>query len=180
MVHCLAQASGPGIARRRRHRIACRRRRDRLPSTARHSRARTGRHSGGGGERRQRQVQLRRDSRRRDRDLGHPLGPRESLNRRRARARDRRLRHALKRYALAARRSKDNTVQRRVGGLRPGTRYWYRLRKGRGRSELGTFVTAPRANQNATVEFGWTGDTDLIRRPARLPPSGTTAASSGR
>jgi alkaline phosphatase D len=38
-------------------------------------------------------------------------------------ARDRRLRHGLRRFALAARRSNDNTVQRRVRGLKPRTRY---------------------------------------------------------
>jgi alkaline phosphatase D len=85
-------------------------------------------------------------------------------------ARDRRLRQGLQRYALAARRVNDNTVQRRVGGLRPGTRYWYRFRKGRGRSTLGTFVTAPRASQNATVEFGWTGDTDFNAAPGQTTP----------
>ena len=85
-------------------------------------------------------------------------------------ARDRRLRHGLTRYALAARRANDNTVQRRVGGLRPGTRYWYRFRKGRGRSELGTFVTAPRPNRNATVEFAWTGDTDFNAAPGQTAP----------
>ena len=84
--------------------------------------------------------------------------------------RDRRLRHGLNRYALAARRSNDNTVQRKVRGLRPRTRYWYRFRKGRGRSELGTFVTAPGANQNATVEFGWTGDTDFNAAPGQTTP----------
>jgi phosphodiesterase/alkaline phosphatase D-like protein len=85
-------------------------------------------------------------------------------------ARDRVLRRGLKRYPLAARRSNDNTVRRRVGGLRPGTRYWYRFRKGRGRSELGTFMTAPRANRNATVEFGWTGDTDFNAAPGQTAP----------
>jgi alkaline phosphatase D len=55
----------------------------------------------------------------------------------------------------------DNTVQTKVGRLRPGTRYWYRFRgaHGRRRSAVGTFVTAPRPGRNATVEFGWTGDT---------------------
>jgi phosphodiesterase/alkaline phosphatase D-like protein len=85
-------------------------------------------------------------------------------------ARDPRLRQGLRRYALAARRSSDNTVQRRVGGLRPATRYWYRFRKGRGRSELGTFVTAPRPNQNARVEFAWTGDTDFNAAPGQTTP----------
>ena len=85
-------------------------------------------------------------------------------------ARDRPLRRGLRRFALAARRSSDNTVQRRVGDLRPATRYWYRFRKGRGRSELGTFVTAPRPNQNATVEFAWTGDTDFNAAPGETRP----------
>jgi len=85
-------------------------------------------------------------------------------------ARDRRLHHGLERYALAARRSNDNTVQRKVTGLRPGTRYWYRFRKGRGRSELGTFVTAPRANRNAPVKFAWTGDTDFNAAPGQTTP----------
>jgi alkaline phosphatase D len=85
-------------------------------------------------------------------------------------ARDRRLRRGLRRFALAARRSNDNTVQRRVRGLRPGRRYWYRFRKGRGKSELGTFVTAPRANQNKTVKFGWTGDTDFTAAPGQRRP----------
>jgi alkaline phosphatase D len=85
-------------------------------------------------------------------------------------ARDRRLRQDLKRYALAARRSNDNTVQRRVSGLRPGTRYWFRFRKGRGRSELGAFVTAPKADRNATVEFAWTGDTDFNAAPGQTTP----------
>jgi alkaline phosphatase D len=61
-------------------------------------------------------------------------------------------------------------VQRRVRGLRPGRRYWYRFRKGRGKSELGTFVTAPRANQNKTVKFGWTGDTDFTAAPGQRRP----------
>jgi phosphodiesterase/alkaline phosphatase D-like protein len=85
-------------------------------------------------------------------------------------ARNRSLSRGLTRYALLARRANDNTVQRRVTGLRPGTRYWYRFRRGRGRSELGTFVTAPRADQNATVEFGWTGDTDFNSGPGETAP----------
>jgi alkaline phosphatase D len=85
-------------------------------------------------------------------------------------ARNRSLSRGLTRYALLARRANDNAVQRRVTGLRPGTRYWYRFRKGRGRSELGTFVTAPRADQNATIEFGWTGDTDFNSAPGETAP----------
>jgi phosphodiesterase/alkaline phosphatase D-like protein len=85
-------------------------------------------------------------------------------------ARDRRLRRGLRRFVVGARRPNDNTVQRKVGGLRPATRYWYRFRKGRGRSERGTFVTAPRPNRNATVEFAWTGDTDFNSGPGQTAP----------
>ena len=85
-------------------------------------------------------------------------------------ARDRRLDRGLRRFALLARRSDDYTVQRRVGGLEPGTRYWYRFRAGRGRSALGTFTTAPRPGANATVEFAWTGDTDFNTGPGQARP----------
>ena len=85
-------------------------------------------------------------------------------------ARDRRLRTGLRRFALLARRSDDYTVQRKVGGLLPGTRYWYRFRAGRGRSALGTFATAPRRSANATIEFAWTGDTDFNPAPGETTP----------
>ena len=63
---------------------------------------------------------------------------------------------------LKADEADDFTLQRRVKGLKPGSRYLYRFtaRKGR-RSDSGTFVTAPRPKANATVEFAWTGDTDF-------------------
>ncbi len=70
----------------------------------------------------------------------------------------------------------DNTVQRRVGRLDPGRRYFYRF-TGRGgqRSDVGTFVTAPRRSQNAKLEFAFTGDTDFSPAPGTRPrPTGTT------
>ncbi len=85
-------------------------------------------------------------------------------------ARDRGLHKGLRRFALLARRSDDYTVQRKVGGLMPGTRYWYRFRAGRGRSPLGTFATAPHRGANATVEFAWTGDTDFNPAPGETTP----------
>ena len=54
----------------------------------------------------------------------------------------------------------DLTVQRHVGDLRPGTRYWYRFTSGATASEVGTFVTAPQPNDDATIRFAWTGDYD--------------------
>jgi alkaline phosphatase D len=86
-------------------------------------------------------------------------------------SRDRRLRRGVQRYRLRARRSDDRTVQRRVRRLRPGRRYYYRFRQGRSRrSSRGTFVTAPRRSSNASVRFGWTGDTDFTRAPGESSP----------
>jgi alkaline phosphatase D len=73
-------------------------------------------------------------------------------------------------FLLFARRKDDFTVQRRVAGLRPGTRYFFRFAALGIRSTRGTFVTAPPAGQDRDVRFGWTGDYDAtptakLRRP---------------
>ncbi len=85
-------------------------------------------------------------------------------------AADRRFTRGLRHFALAARPANDLTVRRRVAGLRPGTRYWYRFRAGRGTSAVGTFVTAPARGVSARVEFAWTGDTDFSPAPGRSAP----------
>ena len=54
----------------------------------------------------------------------------------------------------------DLTVQRRVEGLQSGTRYWYRFAQGGAASKVGTFITAPKQNDNANIRFAWTGDYD--------------------
>jgi alkaline phosphatase D len=74
-------------------------------------------------------------------------------------------------FLLKAKEADDFTLQRRVGGLKPGSRYFYRFigRRGR-RSDRGTFVTAPRPTTNATVEFAWTGDTDFSPAPGETTP----------
>jgi alkaline phosphatase D len=72
---------------------------------------------------------------------------------------------------VQARAGDDNTVQKRVTGLDPGERYFFQFIGTRGRrSEVGTFVTAPRPSQNATVEFAWTGDTDFSAAPGQSQP----------
>jgi alkaline phosphatase D len=72
---------------------------------------------------------------------------------------------------VRARKGDDNTVQRRVTGLEPGERYWFRFVGPRGRrSDIGTFVTAPRPSQNATIEFSFTGDTDFNPEPGERQP----------
>jgi phosphodiesterase/alkaline phosphatase D-like protein len=74
-------------------------------------------------------------------------------------------------HLVRARKANDNTVQRRVSGLEPGERYWYHfVGSGGRRSDLGTFVTAPRPSQNATIEFAFTGDTDFSAAPGQSHP----------
>jgi alkaline phosphatase D len=72
-----------------------------------------------------------------------------------------------------ATRSNDLTVQKKVGGLRPGKSYRYRwCRRGRRRavSAVGRFKTAPLQNANRTIRFGWTGDMDAARAPGQNRP----------
>jgi alkaline phosphatase D len=72
---------------------------------------------------------------------------------------------------LKATSDNDKTVQVKVGKLKPKTRYYYRFvgKKGR-RSDTGTFRTAPKASANATLRFGWTGDTDFNAAPGQTTP----------
>jgi alkaline phosphatase D len=86
-------------------------------------------------------------------------------------ARNKRFSKGRKSYRLRAKGSADKTVQRRVGRLKPGARYYYRfVQKGRRRSATGTFRTAPSANANATVRFAWSGDTDAIPLKGKKTP----------
>jgi phosphodiesterase/alkaline phosphatase D-like protein len=85
-------------------------------------------------------------------------------------ARDPRWRRVVVWRAARVRRSADGTVQVRVGGLRPFTRYWYRFCLGRARSARGTFVTAPAPRSAPTIRFAWSGDADAQRaRGGREP-----------
>ncbi|MDQ5832449.1 MAG: PhoD-like phosphatase N-terminal domain-containing protein, partial [Actinomycetota bacterium] len=77
----------------------------------------------------------------------------------------------LRAFVLRATPANDNTVQRRVTGLKAATRYRYQFLGRRGaRSNRGSFVTAPAPEQNATVEFAWTGDTDFSPGPGQTTP----------
>jgi alkaline phosphatase D len=85
-------------------------------------------------------------------------------------AANRRFRH-FKPHFVVARKSHDNTLQGLVKGLKPGTRYWFRFVGNRVRqSDVGTFVTAPNASQNKTIEFAWTGDQDFNSQPGKTQP----------
>ena len=85
-------------------------------------------------------------------------------------ARDRHLTRARRRFVLTARRSDDLPVQKRVHGLGPGRRYWFRFYQGRGRSFRGTFRTAFTPRQDREIKFSWTGDTDFNAAPGQSRP----------
>ena len=61
--------------------------------------------------------------------------------------------------SLRALASNDLTVQTRVAGLRPGTRYTYVFGQGAAR-RAGAFETAPASDAAVTVRFALTGDAD--------------------
>ena len=68
----------------------------------------------------------------------------------------------------------DRVVQRRVHGLKPGTRYTYLFSTPYKRSEMasgGTFWTAPAPRSGATVRFAISGDADGARNPATGKPA---------
>ncbi len=85
-------------------------------------------------------------------------------------ARNKRLTRGARGSRARARKSHDNTVQVPVRGLRPGTRYWFRFSRGRLRSDVGTFRTAPKPSQSKTIEFAWSGDQDFNSRPGERGP----------
>jgi alkaline phosphatase D len=85
-------------------------------------------------------------------------------------ATNRRFRRA-KGFSVRARKSHDNTVQKRVKRLKPNKRYWFRfVGTKRRKSDVGTFVTAPKASQNKTIEFAWSGDQDFNAAPGQSSP----------
>ncbi|MGZ8782596.1 MAG: alkaline phosphatase D family protein [Gaiellaceae bacterium] len=70
--------------------------------------------------------------------------------------------------------ARDRVVQRRVHGLRPGTRYTYLFSTPYRRTEIaagGTFWTAPARSTPATVRFAISGDADGARDPKTGKPA---------
>src|SRR3954452_22480030 len=80
-------------------------------------------------------------------------------------ARDKGLRRDAKAFKLSAGKSRDNTVQRRVGGLKPGTKYYFRFSRKGAKSDRGSFRTAPKESSTKKVRFAWTGDADPVLEP---------------
>ncbi|HET6887412.1 MAG TPA: alkaline phosphatase D family protein [Candidatus Udaeobacter sp.] len=64
----------------------------------------------------------------------------------------------------------DYTVKSNVGGLEPGTVYYYRFQTTNASvtSNVGKFKTAPTPTANAPVHFGFSGDCDGLIRPYAL------------
>ena len=83
-------------------------------------------------------------------------------------ARHRRFRGPVVRRRLRATTRTDRTVQVKLRGLRPGSRYHFRFRRAGGRSERGSFKTAPRRSARRVVRFAWTGDSDPVKSGNRL------------
>jgi alkaline phosphatase D len=71
---------------------------------------------------------------------------------------------------LTAKASDDMTVQRRVGGLKPGTRYSYRFGQGGRLSGVGHFRTAPSKSSTEPIHFGLSGDADAQRAQGQSQP----------
>jgi phosphodiesterase/alkaline phosphatase D-like protein len=65
----------------------------------------------------------------------------------------------------------DRTVQKRVGGLEPGTTYRYRFcMRGGAHSATGTFETAPRPNRPKAIRFAVSSDQDALPGPGQRRP----------
>jgi alkaline phosphatase D len=85
-------------------------------------------------------------------------------------ARNRRFRGFTPHFVVARKRH-DNTVQMRVKRLHPNTRYWFRFVGNHGRrSDVGTFVTAPRPSQSKSIKFAVSGDQDFNSAPGQTKP----------
>ena len=72
-------------------------------------------------------------------------------------------------FVLAATRASDLTVQRTVGGLRPGSAYRYSFRQSGVRSGVGRFETAPAPTSGVGVRFAVSGDADATPGPDGKP-----------
>ena len=65
-------------------------------------------------------------------------------------------------FRLTAGTREDLTVQRVVGGLKPGRAYSYWFTQAGHRSATGHFRTAPAAGRNAAIRFAFSGDADAL------------------
>jgi alkaline phosphatase D len=78
--------------------------------------------------------------------------------------------HIIRSFKVQAQSANDLTVQRRIEGLQSSTHYWYRFTSGGATSDVGTFVTAPKTNDDAAIKFAWTGDYDATPAVGQTQP----------
>ena len=92
--------------------------------------------------------------------------------------------HQVARRRVKAKPKNDMTVQRKIGGLKPGRTYWYRFctlpRKFRGGGDQagrrrrcsgkGRFETAPAPGDTKTIRFAYTGDETGVHEPGSDKP----------
>jgi phosphodiesterase/alkaline phosphatase D-like protein len=74
---------------------------------------------------------------------------------------------------LRSTKATDNTVQTTVRGLKPGTQYQYQfclLRPKNSCSDKGSFQTAPKPSQNATIRFAYSGDETGVAAKGQKKP----------
>src|SRR3954463_107148 len=72
--------------------------------------------------------------------------------------------------ADTANKPNDFTMRATATGLQPGTTYFYQWSDGSSASPVGRFSTAPSANADRTIRFGWSGDMDGTAAPGQSTP----------
>ncbi len=85
-------------------------------------------------------------------------------------ARDKRFKQVEDRAKVKAKDSKDLTLQKKLSGLKPGKKHFYRFCKSGKCSERGKFRTAPKGKQSKTVRFAYSGDYDAARSDGQQEP----------
>jgi alkaline phosphatase D len=78
-------------------------------------------------------------------------------------------------FGLTAGAADDLTVQRVVGGLKPGRAYTYWFTQGGNRSRKGHFRTAPAPGRRAAIRFAFSGDADSLGNYNRFQVYGRMA-----
>jgi len=71
---------------------------------------------------------------------------------------------------IRASKSHDNTMRKKVTGLKAGKTYFFRFTDGDSVSDVGTFKTAPKSSADQTIKFGWSGDMDGTAEPGKSKP----------
>src|SRR3954449_959694 len=65
---------------------------------------------------------------------------------------------------------KDFTVQKKMSGLKPATKYSYEFCQGKKCSDTGHFETAPKPSQSKTIHFGYSGDETGVAEKGQTKP----------